>query len=309
VSAVAVAVISFNTREHLRTCLATALAERPAELLVADNGSTDGSVEMVREAFPGVVLDVDASNPGYGAACNRAVARCAAPYVLLLNSDTLLRAGALAALAGYLDAHARAGLVGPRLLNPDGTLQRSTFRFPTPLFPVLRHSPTRALARHVPLLRERHLGTWSHAWARPVPWVVGAALAVRRDAFEAIGGFDETFYMYCEEIDLSYRLRLAGWETHFAPVTDVVHVGGASTGQYRASMRAHLCVSAVRFYERHYTGVRRAVGRGVVRGQTLARWARDGARLRLTSDECRRRELAADVDAWRQALVATRVPR
>jgi GT2 family glycosyltransferase len=118
----AVVIVNFNTREALCACIASALAEGATAIVVADNGSDDGSVDAVRQRFPSVIVDVDASNPGYGAAANRAIRRCAETNVLLLNSDTRLRAGALAGLSQYLVDHPGAGIVGPKLLNSDGTL-------------------------------------------------------------------------------------------------------------------------------------------------------------------------------------------
>src|SRR5207249_1100336 len=121
----AVVIVSWNTRDLLRTCLLRAAAELPAELVVVDNGSVDGSVEMVRAEFPEVRLQVLPENPGYGAAANRGCAATESEYVVLLNADAFLRPGALAGLTRHLQEHPRAGVAGPRLVNADGTLQRS----------------------------------------------------------------------------------------------------------------------------------------------------------------------------------------
>jgi GT2 family glycosyltransferase len=299
---IAVAIVNWNARDHLRRCLSSALAERPVQCVVVDNGSTDGSADVVAREFPAVDLLVDTGNPGYGAASNRAMARCTAPYVLLLNSDTVLRPGALGALAGYLDRRPRAGLVGPRLVNPDGTLQRSCYPFPRPLLPHIRTTPLARLARLVPVVRDRYVGTWPHTYARRVPWVVGAALAIRRDAFDAVGGFDQSFYMYFEEVDLAFRLRAAGWETHFAPVTDVVHVGGVSSRQVRAAMLAHWCLSSMHFYRQHYRGLPRAQAVTILRGMMMARLVRDTVRYHLARDARERARLGEDRAVWWRAL-------
>lgn len=202
----AVAVVCHNTRDDLRACLESLRSEAPAEVVVADNGSTDGSAAMVRSEFPEVRLLVDEGNPGYGAAANRAVAATVSPYVLLLNADTRVTPGALRALAAFLDAHPRAGVAGPRLVNPDGTLQVSCFPFIGTLRLMLEKTPAARWLARVPALRDRWLLSHSlHDRPREVPWVLGAALALRREAFAAVGGFDPAFFMYAEEIDLCQK--------------------------------------------------------------------------------------------------------
>lgn len=283
---IAVAVVNWNTRDLLADCLRSVLAQMPCELVVADNGSGDGSVEMVRREFPAATLVVSPENPGYGAGANRAVARCTTEYVLLLNSDTTLAPGALDALSGYLDRHERAAIVGPRLVHPDGTPQESCFRFPRPIRPL-----TRAKAGSLP-----------HDRAGPVPWVLGAALALRRSAFESVGGFDEAYEMYFEEVDLAYRLRKAGWETHFTPDARVVHVGGASTRQRRAEMLLRTRLSSLEFYRRHHRGLPRAAGLTAEYGLTLGRLVRDGLRYCTTGSAEQRTRLGEDVGVWWRVL-------
>ncbi len=299
----AVAIVSFNTREHLDTCLASVGPEAPMQTIVVDNGSSDGSIELVRSRYPRVVLDVAPANRGYGAAANRAIARCGAPYVFLLNSDTVLAPGTLAALAAYLDAHPRAAIVGPRLRNPDGSLQVSCYPFLGTFQSFLEKTALAPVLARVPVLRDRYLLVHStHDRPRVVPWVLGAALAIRRSAFEAVAGFDESFFLYAEEVDLTYRLKAAGWEVHFAPVADVVHAGGASTRRYRGEMVAQRTESAIRFYRRHYSPTRRARLIAVIRAAMAARWLRDSIRLRLEGDGARRAWLAENLTAWRRVL-------
>jgi len=286
VTAMAVAIVNWNTRDLLRTCLAAVSAEEPVQLVVADNGSHDGSIEMVRQEFPLVTLIVNPENPGYGAAANRAIARCEAEYVLLLNSDTQLRPGALRALQDYLDRHGRAAIVGPRLLHRDGTLQKSCYPFPGPLRPL-----TRSKARSLP-----------HDRPGQVPWVVGAALAIRRRAFEAVGGFDESYEMYFEEVDLSYRLRGAGWETHFTPDAEVVHVVGASTRQRRAEMLLRTRLSSLEFYRRHHRGLPLVAGLTSEYALTVGRLLRDGVRYCTAGSADQRGRLREDLSVWWELL-------
>ncbi|HUF36390.1 MAG TPA: glycosyltransferase family 2 protein [Gemmatimonadales bacterium] len=298
----AVAVINWNTRKLLRRCLATVAAERPTEVVVVDNGSTDGSVEMVRAEFPAVRLEHLPGNPGYGAAANIAFSLCDAEYVLLLNSDTELRGGTLLALTAHLDRCPRAGIAGPRLLNPDGTLQQSTFPFPSPVVPLLKRLPLADLVSGMPGLRDAFVGTWAHDHARRVPWVLGAALAIRRTAYEAIGGFDESYVMYYEEVDLCYRLRQAGWETHFTPATEVMHVGGASTSQRRPEMLAQLSLSAMEFHRRHHRGMEFAVAMRLLRTTMRYRLCRDWLGYQLLRRAPARRVFAENLAVWREVL-------
>lgn len=242
-----IVIINYNSRDLLGNCLMSVESESQEQVIVVDNASSDGSAEMVRRDFPWVQLILSSRNDGYGAAANLAVASSSSKYVLLLNSDTYLQPGALQVLSHYLDEHPHVAIAGPRLINPDGTSQVSTFEFPTPLQTLLRET---SLSSFVP-------NSFKHpsaAFARDVPWVLGATLAIRRTAFDAIGGFDETYFMYFEEVDLCYRLGQAGLQTHFVPGAAVMHVGAASTKRQRAAMLGQLYKSLCHFYRQHYSG-------------------------------------------------------
>jgi N-acetylglucosaminyl-diphospho-decaprenol L-rhamnosyltransferase len=287
---IAVVFVSYNDRERLLDALASV---RGSEIIVVDNASTDGTVEAVRRAFPEVRL-LKSPNDGYGAAANRGIAACSAPFVLLLNSDVVVRPGALRALEGYLASHPRAGLAGPRLENSDGTLQRSCFAF----------LGTARLA-----IEKSALGRWLGQWSvhygpynrpRTVPWVLGAALAIRREAFEEVGGFDTAFFLYGEEVDLCYRLWQADWEVHYTPAATVMHVGGSSTAA--PEFEVQRVESARLFYRRNYPPVRAALLQGLIRTAMRLRWVRDSLRLRLVKDDRRRSRLAEDLAVWRGVL-------
>jgi GT2 family glycosyltransferase len=303
---IAVAIVNYNTREHLRECLGTVYAEAPSKVVVVDNASSDSSVEMVQAEYPWVVLHANKTNLGYGAAANQAIASCTAEYVLLLNSDTFLQPGALRALSTYLDLHPHVAIVGPRLVNLDGSLQASCYPFPTPLNALLMNTTLGRLIGYVPGLRNYYLYTWPHSRARVVPWVKGAALAIRQKAFKAVGGFDEFFFMYFEETDLCSRLGALGWEVHFAPVTTIVHTGGASTRQRRTDMAIQYFVSLRRFYQRHYTRKRLAALVVVVKGIMLVRWIVNSVRLHITHDPHRRAAIAEEIVAWQRVLYESR---
>jgi GT2 family glycosyltransferase len=259
-----VVVVNYNTRDHLRSCLAS-LHGQSGTVVVVDNGSTDGSQGMVRGEYPDAVLLDDGVNRGYGAAANAGIRVGSAPYVLVLNSDTIIPDGALASLCLYLDQHPDVAMLGPRLVNPDGTLQSSCFPFPTPFTSFLGESGLGFFIRFIPAVRQRYPRTWSHDRPRNVPWVLGAALALRREAFDAVGAFDERYFMYFEEVDLAYRLQKAGWRVHFAPVADMTHVGAASTRHVADRMRLEYYVSMARFYQCHHSSGRLAAMRTFVR--------------------------------------------
>ena len=302
-NAIAVAIVNYNTQRDLGACLASIESDATGEVVVVDNASTDGSVEMVQANYPWVTLHANKRNLGYGAAANQAITACHAKYVLLLNSDTVVAPGAAEALIRYLDQNPRVAMVGPRILDPDGTLQRSCFPFPTPVDVFLDMSNLSRLIRHVPILRDSYLRTWSHSHVRAVPWICGAALAIRRSAFEAVRGFDKSFFMYFEEVDLCYRLASAGWQVHFAPVTDVIHTGGRSTQQRRVDMTVQFFVSLAQFYRRHYSSIRLKELFILVECIVLARLIRDVVALRLAYDNRKRLSLAENVTAWRRLLL------
>jgi len=304
-SRMAVVVVSYNAREDLLACLRSLVraATPPPPITVVDNGSTDGGPALVRADFPGVDVVIDPANRGYGAAANLGARRSTASYVLVLNSDTVMPPGALDRLSDYLDANPRAALAGPRLRSPDGRLEPSCHPPLGTLRSVLEKSWLgRAIARLLGLGANWPLVNWAHDHPRAVPWVTGAALALRRAAFDAVGGFDEGYFMYAEEADLCWRLWRAGWEVHFAPVADVVHRGAASTAPLRGAMALQKVRSAIRFYRRHYAPPRAALLVLGIRGAMLGRWCRDALRLRVAGDPLSRARLAEDLTVWRRAL-------
>lgn len=221
----AVCIVNYNTRHLLRECVRSVLAEGPSEIIVVDNASNDGSAEMVEVEFPSVTLIRSGGNVGYGPAANRAIRSSRADDILLLNADTIVRPGALAALRGHLAKAGAATILGPRLFNPDGTYQTSCFHFPTPPHVFLYLSGLFRVITDIPFLNRRSLQRMSADSAVRVPWVLGAALAFHRATFQSLGGFDETFFMYFEEVDLCRRLTEGGGEVLFVPAAEVVHVG------------------------------------------------------------------------------------
>jgi len=229
VSSVSIVIVSFNAREHLERCL-EAVAGGGHEVVVVDNGSGDGSPALVRERFPSVRLVELEENRGFGAANNVGMEAAAGERFLLLNSDAWPVGDAIASLAAVADARPRAGIVGPRLLNPDGSLQRSVRGWPTTWRLATEYLFLRRLGRRTRALNAFYGAGFDHESERDVEVVKGAVMLVTRDAFEAVGGFDPDYFMYGEEMDLCYRVHRAGFEVVFDPDPEFVHVGGVSTG-------------------------------------------------------------------------------
>ena len=319
----AVAIINHNTCDQLHACLQSIFLETVAVhkkgmVIVVDNASTDGSVAMLRDEFPWVTVQANEDNPGYGTAANQAIrlvsASWMAKYVLLLNSDTRLMPFTLQALVDYLEGNPRVAIAGPLLLGLDGKLQNSCFSYPDLLNTLLTQTSLGKVAGLVPLIKERFQPDCSDQQARAVPWLLGAALAIRREAFAAIGGFDESFFMYSEEVDLCYRLAQAGWQIHFVPQAAMIHVGGASTRRYRKEMEVLRYASTRLFYRKHYSRWSMLLLRLFVTYTMFRNTARDSARLggwwseEQPDGNCRER-IKEDIDLWSKVLTDTwRVP-
>jgi hypothetical protein len=269
---------------------------------VADNGSDDETADMIRSDFPKTCYKRFLDNPGYGAAVNRVRPDIAEPYFVVLNGDTEIRPGALGALADYLAQHPRAGLVGPLLRHADGRVQPSCYPVASPLQLLLEESRAGALLGRIPWLRQRYLRTWAHDRDRSVPWVLGAAMAVRATAFDSVGGFDESYFLYYEEVDLCQRLRDAGWEVHFTPTAEVIHDGGASTDQFPSAAARTYYASAARFYRSHRSRASWLGFRAVVAAVATAHLLRDGARARLSVRTSPRASSSEATRLWRAVL-------
>jgi N-acetylglucosaminyl-diphospho-decaprenol L-rhamnosyltransferase len=247
-----------------------------AEVFVVDNGSGDDSVAAVRAAFPAVVVIEVGRNAGFGAANNLAIARATGEFVLLLNTDAFVRPGAVAALVGYLRDHPRTAVVGPRLLNADGSLQRSCYKFPSPARAFCEHALLTAAFPNNRLLGDYR--AWPHDAEREVEFVIGACMLVRRSAIEQVGGFDERFFMYSEETDWCRRFRDAGWAVAFTPAAEVVHLNGGSGRRQPDRVFNEFRLSAERYVRKHHGGVGLAMFRACLIGGACVRIAAFGVR-------------------------------
>jgi N-acetylglucosaminyl-diphospho-decaprenol L-rhamnosyltransferase len=253
-----VGIVAYRNREFLRACLGSLLDDppaRPLRIVVVDNDSRDGTVELVR-ALPGVELVEAERNLGFAAATNLALRRGEAPYFLALNPDTRVPQGALDVLARLMDADDSIGICGCRLAREDGSFDHAARRaFPTPLGAIghftglgRRAGAPAALAQYRAPEVERG----------PVDAVNGAFMLMRRGMLDELGAFDEGYWLYMEDLDLCYRARQAGWVTWYEPSVTVTHVKGGSAGRYRG-LRANYAFhyGMFRFYRTHYAAPRR----------------------------------------------------
>jgi GT2 family glycosyltransferase len=254
--AVAAILVNYNAGDELRHALQSVAEELhgvPWEGVVIDNVSTDGSAAIGDEFAPRVRVIRNTSNVGFGRGVNQGIAATTAPLVLIVNPDCRLVAGAIAALRTVLEQHERAALVGPRILNPDGSVQGSVRGDPdmlTGLFgrtallrrllPWLAVSKRNVVGEDVP--RESSLA---------VDWVSGACMLARRDALESVKGFDERYFLYWEDADLCRRLRARGYEIRFTPAATAVHRVGQSSRTARAASIKAFHESAFLYYATH----------------------------------------------------------
>jgi N-acetylglucosaminyl-diphospho-decaprenol L-rhamnosyltransferase len=283
----AVIIVSWNVKDLLDNCLLSLREELERTKLqsnvwVVDNASADDSAEMVRERHPWVHLHTSAENLGFVRGNNLILEQLQqqtpemgfrADFVWLLNPDTTIQPGALATLLRFFKEYSRAGLVSPQLLNPDGSMQTSAFRFPDLLQPLfdLGWLPQR-------FYYTRFNGRYPESDADGKPFRIdhplGAAMMARSAAIQQAGLLDPQFFMYCEEIDWAWRMRKAGWEAWLVPQAKVVHYGGASTNQDRPATTAFLWESRAKLYRKHRAPLTRALVSAVVR-RTFAKRADD----------------------------------
>ena len=250
-----ICVVSWNAKADLRACLQSlpaAATRHKIEIVVVDNASSDGSPEMVAAEFPQVCLVRSPVNEGFSSGNNRALAGLGAPYALLLNSDAVVAPGALDALLEFADQNPHIGIIGPKVLNPDGSLQYSCRRFPTFAAGLFRNVYLGRLFPNNKPAADYLMQDFDHASVRDVDWVSGCALLIRHECLEEIGPLDaETFFMYCEDMDWCLRAHRAGWRVVYFPGAPITHAIGRSSDQVAERMIIEHHRSMWRFYKKH----------------------------------------------------------
>ncbi len=258
-----VVIVSWNVRDDLRECLQSLLGTgdlgsgtgkqlSEIEVIVVDNASIDGTAETVRREFPQVKLIVNDENFGYTKANNIGIRQSRGKYILLLNPDTVVKPNALQALIECAEAHPDAGIIGAKLLNPDGSIQRSARSFPDIGAGLFRNTFLGRLFPNNPFVRRYLLTDFSYDEVHEVDWVSGAAMLVRRELFERIGLLDERFWAYCEDVDLCWRAWQAGFKVLFCPNAVIVHKIGRSSDQRLVASLIQHHKSMWLFYLKNY---------------------------------------------------------
>jgi len=254
---ISVIIVNLNTCDLLRACLTSLASERATaeiEILVIDNGSRDGSAEMVREQFPDVVFTANERNEGFARPNNTGMRQAQGRYLLLLNSDTEVRPGALRTMLKFMESHPEAGACGPKLVYPDGKTQRSVKAFPTlfthacdMLFLDVLFPGSRLFGRG----EQRY---FDYTRAAPVDHLMAAAFLVRRETYESVGPLDERFAIYYNDMDWCYRMKAAGWQIWYLPDAEVIHYLGKTVGAVntRFALFDMLYNNVMFFYQKHY---------------------------------------------------------
>ena len=240
---ISIIIPSWNTKDLLKNCLKS--LGFLYEIIVVDNNSTDGTVKMIEKEFPHVLLIKNKKNVGFGAANNQGMRKAKGDYLLLLNSDTIIKDKAPLAMAQYLKDNSDVGVIGPKLLNKDGSLQASAGPFPN-----LKIS-------FIMLFLEHWLGDLvrsSFKEIKEVDWVMGAAFMLKKEILKKVGLMDEGLFMYMDEVEWSFRIKKAGYKIIFNPQAEIIHLGGASSKTGRKGPILNIYRGLIHFYKKHYPG-------------------------------------------------------
>jgi N-acetylglucosaminyl-diphospho-decaprenol L-rhamnosyltransferase len=251
----AVIIVTYNSRRDLDGCLTALVQTRPSnamEIVVVDNGSSDGTAAHVRERWPSVTLIAGGENLGFAKANNVGIRKSTGDLVLLLNPDAIVSPGSIETLVAALTAHSEAAIAGPRIVDGDGRPELSFGSMISPIAELRQKLLVVGNDRHVPVLSQ-----WVDRMTRqqkPVDWVSGACLLIRRTDLDAVGLLDERFFMYAEDVDLCAAVRARGRAVLFVPQAQVVHLRGRSVASAKPATHAAYRRSHVAFYEKHHPG-------------------------------------------------------
>jgi len=259
---ISILIVSWNVRELLRRCLQSVIGNGQlritnnrlpiTEIIVVDNASRDGTVDMLRAEFPRVRVIANSENRGFTRANNQALALAQGRYLFLLNPDTELRPDALPTLFEYAEANPRVGMIGPQLFYGDGSPQSSRRRFPTRATAFLESTLLQPWFPNHRVLTHFYMRDTRDDATLQVDWINGAAMFVRRQVYAQIGGFDEAFFMYSEELDWCRRAKDAGWQIVYLPSAQITHYEGKSSEQAVAQRDIYFHSSKVRYFRKYH---------------------------------------------------------
>jgi GT2 family glycosyltransferase len=247
VSVLSIVLVCWNNRDYLDQCLRSLYESgmrHAFDIVVVDNGSTDGTQQMLKERYPEVAIIQNAGNVGLGKASNQGIDATCGRYVLLLNNDTIVNGRSFDTMIEFLERSPKSAAVGGKLLNPDGTIQACYNHFST-LWEELS-----VATRLGELHRPGYPAVMYAEEVQSVDWLGSACLLLRRSALDQVGLLDESFFIYGDEADLQYRLKKAGWEVHYLPQVSTIHFGGRSMDRWRR--RKMVYRGKILFYRKHY---------------------------------------------------------
>lgn len=300
-----VIVVSWNVRDLLRRCLASLAGSRDKlamQVIVVDSASADGSAEMVAADFPWVDLIASPENVGFPAGNNLGLPMARGRFIFLLNPDTEVVGDALSTLVAFLEANHDVGAAGPQLLNPDGSVQSSRRRFPTLATAFFESTWLQPLAPRRLLSRYYALDLPDDATA-DVDWLTGAALMTRQEVVEQVGGLDEGYFMYSEELDWCHRIRDAGWRVVYLPAAQIVHHVGKSSEQAVTARHINFQRAKLRYYRKYHGNGAATLLRLFLLASYLVQIAVEGAKgLIGHKRELRRQRVASYWEVVRSGL-------
>ena len=247
-----VVIVNWNAGEYLPRCLASIFEQGvDLEVILVDNASTDRSERMAKKMFPQIKLIQMGENKGYSAGCNAGIKEAKGEFILILNPDTVVLPRAFAKLLEFARKNPQAGIIGPQMIGFDGKVQMSCRRFPSYETGLFRGTFLERLMPKSRTLSRYLLSGWDHSTPREVDWVSGAAMLLRREFIREAGLFDETFYMYCEDIDIGMRAREFGWKVMYCPYVRIIHRIGGSSDKRVIPMLVKFHLSHYLFFRKH----------------------------------------------------------
>lgn len=300
---ISVIIVNWNTRELLGKAIQSVVDTAQkflVEIIVVDNGSTDGSQAMVASRYPLAQRVQNTENEGFARANNQATRLANGKYLLLLNSDAALYRGALNNLVTIMEHNPRAGIVGAQLRYPDGSFQAAHTPFPTlwQEFLILSGLGRLLYGSYYP-----SRGPEEAQGPQKVDYVEGACMLIRREAYEQLGGMDEGYFMYAEEVDLCYAMQKQGWEVWYQPTARVLHHGGGSSRNRRTAREGDLYQSRVRFFRKNYGVLQAEILKTFIYMITIVKWAVHGM-LRIFSRGQRGRTVISPIDLHKKLKAA-----